>query len=140
MFRNGSPVVRSSAHLLMQIHVKTSLEINSGPKLCGQRPVNYTFWRKLLCFPPFFERNPIPHCHLATAAYLFYNCGWVPFVPDCHTAIAVYFFTTLDGCSLFLIVIWGALSHGARTVRARCAHGSMFLGWLPNLYPVEWPP
>ena len=34
----------------------------------------------------------------------------------------------------------GALSHGARTVRARCAHGSMFLGWLPNLYPVEWPP
>ena len=34
----------------------------------------------------------------------------------------------------------GALSHGARTVHARCAHGSMFLGWLPNLYPVEWPP
>ena len=31
-------------------------------------------------------------------------------------------------------------AHGARTVRARCAHGSMFLGWLPNLYPVEWPP
>ena len=27
-----------------------------------------------------------------------------------------------------------------RTVRARGAHGSMFLGWLPNLYPVEWPP
>ena len=25
-------------------------------------------------------------------------------------------------------------------VVARCAHGSMFLGWLPNLYPVEWPP
>ena len=23
---------------------------------------------------------------------------------------------------------------------AWCVHGSMFLGWLPNLYPVEWPP
>ena len=33
----------------------------------------------------------------------------------------------------------GALSHGARTVRARCAHGSMFLGWLPNLYPLNGP-
>ena len=32
--------------------------------------------------------------------------------------------------------IWGR----CRTVRARCAHGSMFLGWWPNLYPVEWPP
>ena len=39
-----------------------------------------------------------------------------------------------------MVVLLGALSHGARTVRARCAHGSMFLGWLPNLYPVEWPP
>ena len=25
-------------------------------------------------------------------------------------------------------------------VVAWCAPGSMFLGWLPNLYPVEWPP
>ena len=41
-------------------------------------------------------------------------------------------------CSL--LNLKGALSHGARTVCARCAHGSMFLGWLPNLYPVEWPP
>ena len=44
------------------------------------------------------------------------------------------------GLSVLQRVPQGALSHGARTVRARCAHGSMFLGWLPNLYPVEWPP
>ena len=34
-----------------------NLEIKTGPRLFGQRPVVCKFWRKFLCFPPFFERN-----------------------------------------------------------------------------------
>ena len=38
------------------------------------------------------------------------------------------------------VVPQGELSHGARTLRARCAHGSMFLEYSPSFYPVEQPP
>ena len=34
----------------------------------------------------------------------------------------------------------GELLHGARTVRARCAHGSMFVECSPSFYPVEQHP
>ena len=34
-----------------------NLEINTGLRLFGQWPVDCKFWRKFLCFPPFFERN-----------------------------------------------------------------------------------
>ena len=37
--------------------------------------------------------------------FSFYNSGWVLFIPNSHMSTAVYFFTTPDGCCLFLIVI-----------------------------------
>ena len=33
----------------------------------------------------------------------------------------------------------GELTHGSRTVRAQCAHGSIFLECSPSFYPVEQP-
>ena len=72
----------------------------------------------------------IPHCHMNITVCFFYNSGWVLFIldgdlaitvsffynsrwvlfiPGCHLAIAVYFFTTVDGCCLFLLVIWTSL-------------------------------
>ena len=42
------------------------------------------------------------HCY-----FFFFNFGWVLFIPHCDLDIAsVFCFTTLDGCYLFLIVIW----------------------------------
>ena len=39
----------------------------------------------------------------------FYNSGCVLFIPHCHMNITLPFFSTLDGCCLFLILIWTSL-------------------------------
>ena len=41
--------------------------------------------------------------------FFFYNSGWVLFIPDGDLVITIKFFTTLDGCWLFLIVNWSSL-------------------------------
>ena len=93
------------------------LEIKTGPKLFGQWPVDCIFWCKLLCFPPFFERNPkkIYHfsCFMPLSSYPFpkyFIRQLVIHAYDLDTTETTmleccFFFTTLDVCCLFLIVI-----------------------------------
>ena len=50
---------------------KCSLEINTCPKLFGQWPVDCIFWGKILCFPPFFERNPKKNSTIFPTSCLF---------------------------------------------------------------------
>ena len=50
--------------------------------------------------------------------YFFNNPRWVLFNPDYDVVITVYFFTTLHGCSLFLIVICTSLVFFFTTVDA----------------------
>ena len=65
--------------------------------------------------------------------FFFYNSGWVLFIPGCDLDILVYFFATLNGCSLFLIVIWTLLAFFFTTLDGRC------LSPIPHLqHHAEW--
>ena len=64
----------------------------------------------------------IPDCHVAIAVYFFNNSGWVLFISDCDLDVPVwfFFFTTLDGCCLFLIVSWLSLFISFTTLDECC--------------------
>ena len=87
---------------------------------------------------------PPCHRHMVIATTLSVHCFAIAHCSANQTsAECCIAFITRGGYRVFLGLSGGVVArcaHGARTVRARCAHGSMFLGWLPNLYPVEWPP
>ena len=71
-------------------------------------------------------------CELVIPICLFFfNSGWVLFIPDCHMSTAVYFFTTLDACCLFLIVIWTSLFVFLTTLDGCCL---FLIGTWPWLF------